>query len=448
MKKRRYTTARGFQRTAIVFLLLSALARAIAFGRETSIAYLFGAGSDTDAYVAATALPELVAGVLLSGVLSYVVIPEFFRRRADDDAEGAATLLRAAIWQVLLYSTALALLAILFAGPLISTFTPGLDASQHDSAVSMLRVASPAIVFYGLAGIFGAVLNTERRFLPIPLSLIVGNTIGIVVLVACSGVGIVAAALGYVISAVALATYQAAALHRRGGLSIGRPIWRGPTVAGLVTGGAVAILVISAPFIRNFFERALASTAEVGDLAALGFATRLILTAGTIVAVSIGTVVFPSIAEQAVSGQRDRFAHTLRRAIVLVVAISAPISIAFAVAPGFFVGILFEHGEFTSSDADTTSAIVQTFSIGLVAICINEILLRALFALRAQRRAFVAVYVNLALNFALDVWLLDAVGVEGLGIGAAIALWANALALSAILTRALRAQSPEPRFAQ
>ena len=432
----------ALRRTAIAFLLLSAFARLVAFGRETSIAYLFGVASDTDAYVAATALPELVAGVLLSGVLGYVVIPEFYRRKADDP-EDAAGLLQAATWQVLLYSGALTLLAIVAAGPLVTVFAPGLDASQYDNAVSMLRVASPAIIFYGLAGVFSAVLNTDERFLPIPLSLIAGNAIGIGVLIACSTFGIVAAAMGYVISAIGLAVYQGAALHRRGGLKLGRPVWRGPLVSGLVKGAAIAILVISAPFVRNFFERVLASTASTGDLAALGFATRLILTVGTIVAVSVGTVVFPNIARHAAAGEHDRFLETIRRAMTLVIALSIPVSVVFALAPEVVVGILFEHGEFTESDTATTGAIVRAFSLGIVAICVSEILLRALFALGAQRRAFVAVYITLALNLALDVWLLEVLGVEGLGIGASIALWANAVLLGVILAKALR-EGPEP----
>src|SRR5205823_11909784 len=47
----------SMRRTAIGFVLVYALARLVAFGREGTIAYLFGATRNTDAYVAATALP-------------------------------------------------------------------------------------------------------------------------------------------------------------------------------------------------------------------------------------------------------------------------------------------------------------------------------------------------------------------------------------------------------
>jgi putative peptidoglycan lipid II flippase len=436
----RALSRRGLSWTAAAFLAVYALARLVAFGRETAIAYLFGASRDTDAYVAATAMPELVAGVLLSGVLGYAIIPELLRRRAGDDPQAAPRLVRAAFGQVLLLTGGLALVVIAAADPLTSAVAPGLDADQHDDAVLMLRVSSPAMVFYGVTGVAGAVLNTRKSFLPVPWSFVAGNALGIVVLIAFSTIGIVAAALGYVASAAVFALVQWVLVRRHA--PIGRPAWRGPEVSTVIRAGLIAIVVTSAPFIRVFFERILASTASAGDLAALGFATRLIVMIGAVVAVSVGTVVFPTFAEQAIAKQREALAHTLRRAVTLVVAVSLPISVAMAAAPSPIVGLLFEHGEFTASDTAVTSEIVRAFAFGLVAICVSEILLRALFALGAHRRALVAVLATLALNFALDVWLLSSVGVEGLGIGASVALWVNVAVLGVIVARTMQAPAP------
>ena len=434
----------GLRRTAIAFLAVYALARLVAFGRETVIAYLFGATRDTDAYVAATAVPELVAGVLLSGVLGYAIIPEYLRRRTAEEPAAATRLLETALWQVLLVTGALTVVGVVLAGPLASVAAPGLDDGQHDDAVRMLRLASPAMIFYGLTGVAGAVLNTRRSFLPVPLSFLVGNAIGIVVLVAMSGVGIEAAALSYVASAAAFAAFQWALVQRHSPIRLGRPALRGPEVAVLIRIGLGAIVVTSAPFVRGFFERVLASTADDGELAALGFATRLILFAGAAIAVSVGTVVFPTLAEQAIAEQRPALARTLRRAVSLVVAVSLPVSAAMVAAPSLIVELLFERGEFSAADTEVTSAIVRAFGFGLAAICVSEILLRALFALGAHRRALVAVLATLALNLALDVWLIDRVGVEGLGIGASIALWVNVAILGGIVTRALRTPAATP----
>lgn len=436
---RSLVSRRGLTRTAAAFVAVYALARLIAFGRETTIAYLFGAARDTDAYVAATALPELVAGVLLSGMVGYAIIPELLRRAAAEDPQGAMRVVRAALQQTVMLTGVLALVALALADPLTSLVAPGLDGEQHDDAVLMLRVASPAMVLYGVTGVAGAVLNARKSFLPVPLSFVVGNALGIAVLIAFSTVGIVAAALGYVASAAAFAAFQWALVRRGGQALLGEPSEGGSGAAALARVGLIAILVTCAPFLRTFFERVIASTADAGELAALGFATRLILVVGAMAAVSVGTVVFPTLAEQAIAKRRQALLRTLRRALVLVLAVSVPLSALLIAAPSEIVRLLFERGEFNASDTAVTSAIVRTFAYGLVAICVCEILLRALFALGAHRVALAAVLATLVLNLGLDLWLIDAVGIEGLGIGASVALWVNVLLLGAIVGRALRA---------
>lgn len=430
--------ASRLRRATIAFLALSTLARVIGFGRESAIAYLFGATRDTDAYVAATALPELVAGVLLSGVLGYAIIPEFVRLRSEGDPDGAANLLQAALSQVLLLTGGLVVLTVVLADPLVAVVGPGLDERRHDDAVLMLRVASPAMVLYGVTGAAGAMLNARNSFLPVPLSFVLGNAIGIAVLLAFSTFGVVAAALGYVASAAVFAAFQWALVRRKMDVRIGRPRLRGPAVAGVLRAGLIAIVITSAPFMRHFVERILASTASAGDLAALGFATRLILVVSVLVAVSVGTVVFPTLAEQAVAERRTALVRTLRRAAGLVVAVSLPASLVLIALPSPVVSILFERGEFGSADTAITATIVRAFAFGLIPICVSEILLRALFALSVRRAALVVVVGTLAFNLALDVWLLHAVGVEGLGIGASIAMWANMALLGTLVVRALR----------
>lgn len=431
-------------RTAAAFLVLYGLARLVAFGRETTIAYLFGATRATDAYVAATTLPELVGGVLLSGVLGYVIIPDYLRRRKVGDEAGAERFLQAALWQVLVVTGALAVGSIALADPLTSLVAPGLGGGARADAVLMLRVASPAMVLYGFTGLASAVLNSRQSFLPIPASFVVGNVAGIAALVTLAPAGIVAAALGYVAAAGVVAAVQWWPARRVASLPLIRPVWRGAEVSALVRAGLPAIVITSVLYLRGFVERVLASTQSAGDLAALGFATRLLLVIAALLAISVGTVSFPTMAEHAIDEQRERFAQAVRRAVGLVVGLSLPAAIVFLAAPTLVVRLLFQHGAFTAAGTEVTSSILRAYSVGLVAICLNEILIRGLFALGAHRRALVAVVASLALNVGLDVWLLDLTGIEGIGIGASIAVSVNAALLLAILVRATRRHGPRP----
>jgi putative peptidoglycan lipid II flippase len=128
----------------------------------------------------------------------------------------------------------------------------------------------------------------------------------------------------------------------------------------------------------------------------------------------------------------------VRRAAGLVAALSLPFAVLFVAAPRLVVELLFQHGEFTAANTQVTASIVQAYGPGLVAICLTEILVRGLFAVGAQRRALAAVAISLAVNVGLDVWLVHTSGVQGLAIGASIAIWLNAALLWLILRRAIR----------
>jgi putative peptidoglycan lipid II flippase len=341
------------------------------------------------------------------------------------------------MWHVLVITGALTVAVVALAGPLTSVVSPGLEGHAHADAVLLLRLTSPAMALFGLSGFAAAVLNARQSFLAVPISFLVGNAVGIVVLVALTPAGIVAAALGYLVSALVYAGVQWWAAQRSTSLPLLRPVWGGAEVAVLVRAGLPAIVIASALYLRGFVERLLASTASAGDLAALGFATRLLLVVGALLAISVGTVSFPTMTEHAIAEKREQLAATVRRALGLVVVLSVPFALAFMLAPSLIVSLLFEHGEFTTAGTHVTASILQTYSVGLVAICVNEILVRALFAVRAQRGALVAVLVSLGLNVGLDVWLLDATGIEGVGTGASISLWVNAGLLALVLRRAM-----------
>jgi putative peptidoglycan lipid II flippase len=431
-------------RTTLAFVGLYALARVVAFGRESVIAYTFGTTRQTDAYVAATTIPEFVGGIILSGVIGYAIIPHYLSRRGGGDEAGADRFLQAAMWHVLVVTGALTVAVVALAGPLTSIVSPGLDGDGRSDAVLLLRLTSPAMVFFGLSGFAAAVLNARESFLPVPLSFLVGNVAGIAVLVALTPAGIVAAAFGYLGAALVYASVQWWAAHRAASLPLLRPVWRGAEVAILLRAGLPAIVIVSALYLRGLVERLLASTASAGDLAALGFATRLLLVVAALLAVSVGTVSFPAMTQHAIAEKRDQLVATVRRALGLVVAMSLPFTLLFVLAPSLIVRVLFEHGEFTAVGTHVTASILQTYAVGLVAICVNEILVRALFAVGAQRGALVAVLASLGLNVGLDIWLLDATGIEGVGTGASISLWVNAGLLALVLKRAMARRERVP----
>src|SRR5438094_7433735 len=104
-----------FRVLVLLNLVTFGLARLTGFARESVIADLFGTSHATDAYVAAVALPEVVAGIFVGGLIGYTVIPRYVELERSRDRHGASELIGAAFTQVLLWCGGGALLGIVLA---------------------------------------------------------------------------------------------------------------------------------------------------------------------------------------------------------------------------------------------------------------------------------------------------------------------------------------------
>jgi putative peptidoglycan lipid II flippase len=424
---------------AAIYVAAIAGARALGFVRETLIAYFFGTSFHTDAYLAATAVPELAAGILAAGVFTYMLVPALVRFNQAGQTKESDELVGVVLTQVLTWGGAAVVLSLVFARPLMHVVAPGLGGVRFAEALRLFRLTCASSLFFAVAGVAGAMLNARSRFLPIPIALIFGNVVGISILLAAPELGINAAAFGYLGTAIATAALQWLALRRLGI----RPRLRwglgSANVRAALFAGSLAFGAASTAYVRPFIERLLATTLPPGELAALGFATKLVFLVGVLLAAAIGTLAFPGLTAEGARPDLARFTSLLRRATTVVVALSLPVALAMIVFPRPIVHLVFSRGAFGVTSVVITASALRAFSLSLVAICMNEILVRGLFALRQERLVAIVWTLALALNAAVDVAAIKlGLGVRGLGYGAAVALWLNAIAMGAALYRLLR----------
>jgi len=419
----------------ILFALLLGASRLVGFVREAVIAYLFGATRATDSYVAATALPELLAGMLLGGLLGYAVIPAIVKLESADDLAGAARLLGASVVQVFLWSAVAAFIGMAFAGPLIHLISPGLQGRDRAQAELMLRITSPAVIFFAFGGLATAILNTRGRFLPSPIGMLAGNLAGIVVLLTSARLGIAVAAYGYLATAIVTAIVPWATVFSRLSLTIRPTLWS-PEARAVMAMGGVAALVTGAPYVRHLIERGMASTLRPGDLASLGFATRVVLFVAAAIAVPIGTVVFPKLAAHVVDTNPGEFGRIIRNSLVSSLLIAFAATMVLVPFSSEIVRLLFQHGAFQASGTLVTSAILRFYALGLIAMVANEILIRALFVMGRWLEVLAVLAFSLSVNVGVNIWLIRTLGVQGLALGASLGLSLSCLLLAALLKRA------------
>src|SRR5205823_6591226 len=148
---------------AAVIALGNVLSRGLGLLRDTTIAYVFGATANTDAYVIARTLPNILYDLLVGTVNTAAFVPVFVQHARD---ERQFWRLVSAIFSLAgLAFVTLAVVLAAFADPLVGVIGSGFSSpDQRALAANLMRIALVSVVFQGLAGVLTSALYAQNRF--------------------------------------------------------------------------------------------------------------------------------------------------------------------------------------------------------------------------------------------------------------------------------------------
>ena len=226
--------------------------------------------------------------------------------------------------------------------------------------------------------------------------------------------------------------------------------------------------------VSAFVDEAIASLLGPIALGSVGFATTIYLLPVSLFGMSVAAAELPEMSsalgtnEEVAAAVRKRLAAGLRQIAFFVV----PTSVAFLLIGKFFVGALYQTGEFGSADTLFVWYILAGFSFGLFAVTLARLYSSAFYALRDTRTplrfAIMRVVLGAALGylFAIPlrpyvVWTIEtlfgmpipavegasiAMGAVGLAFAAACASWFEFVLLRYAMKRRIGALPPAPKF--
>lgn len=151
--------------TATLLLMLSAfLSRIIGLVRVKYIAYLFGAGPQTDAFNSAFQLPDMIAYFLVGGAASVTFVTILSRYRDSGRDEDGARAMSAILTSMLLVLGGAILVAELFAPFYVHWWFKGFSPEQATLCTAMTRILLPGQLLFFAGGVFGSVMLVRKQF--------------------------------------------------------------------------------------------------------------------------------------------------------------------------------------------------------------------------------------------------------------------------------------------
>jgi len=410
------------------------LSRVIGYVREAYIAYAFGAGGQTDAYVAAFTLPDWLNYIVAGGAASITFISiytRFLAENRDADAKKTFSVVITVMTTVMIMGT---ILTEIFTPQFVRWMFRGFSPAQVELTVHLTRILLPAQIFFYVGGVVAAVLLSHRLFLfpafgPLLYNIfiilggaIAGRRLGIPSLAYGALLGsIVGPFLASVIGAARIGTGY------RPSFDIMNPAFREWVRLSVPLMLGVSLVTADDWILRHY------ASSGVGDIARLNYAKRLFAVPIAVLGQATGQASLPFFARLFNEKRLKEFATTVNDSVYRVAAASF-LATGWMMAAAFpLIDLVYRRGRFLVSDTQTTAVYFFWFSLSLALWSAQGLYARAFYAAGDTLTPMVAVTVITSASLPIYSFLFHRYGVVGLAFASDIGIGANLLALAWLL---------------
>jgi putative peptidoglycan lipid II flippase len=423
---------------AVIVASATAVSRVVGLGREVITAGVYGAMPDYNAFVSVSVVPSLIQQLFADAAISAAFVPVLTALIAAGDTERARRLAATLLGFMLVVVGVVCVVLVLLASPIVKLLYPHLTNTADSAALAAhtLQILVPTIFVLALAGVLTGVLYSHERFTMPAVMSIVWNLviIGFIAFFNASW-GVYALAWGTLVGTVVelvllVFAMRAAREPIRIAFDFGDPHLRRVLALMVPITITLGILNFNA-LIDTYFAQYVSDSAA----AYIRYSFRLYQLPQGIFAVTVGTVLFPSLARFAAQRDMEQFRDTLSTGIRQMIYVSLPFLAWFTILAAPVVRLIYQRGQFTTADTHQVAWALAAFTLGLTFANVNIMFNRGFQSLQ---RPWLPLYVglgNLALNAILDWVLLKPFGVAGITLSTSLVSIFNLVVLVVLLRR-------------
>jgi putative peptidoglycan lipid II flippase len=413
------------------------ISRILGLVREIVLARQFGTSEAFSAYVSAFRIPDLLFLVVMAGAFGSAFIPVFSGFLGDGEDEAAWKLASVVLNISGVLVILMAAVTWVFAPELVRYIVaPDASSTAQQITVDCMRILllSPVFLGFGIAakGILeGQDLFTLPAFAPIIYN--AATILGAVVL--GPRVGVYGVAIGVVAGAIGFLLLQIPGLMRSG---MRYSISFDPRTPGVTEVGRLLAprLIGQAAFQLNFIAVTnLAWRTGGQSVSALNYAWQLLMLPHGVLALSVSTVILPTLSRLWQGGDTAAFRATLGNALRPLLFLSLPAAVVLFAFRLPIVQTLFQTGAFSAESTSLVAAPLTFLAAGLVSYALVEALTRAFYAMHDTRTPVIAGIGIVALNIVIGVALLDRIGYLALALALSLSTTVEAVVLIVVLGR-------------
>ena len=402
------------------------LSRILGFVRDAVIAWYFGAGPATDAFIVAFRIPNLLRRLFGEGSLSNAFVPVFTDYLIHRGKNEAFRLARSSLRFLSAILIVCVVLGIFLAPWIVRIIAPGFADTPDRLSLTILltRIMFPYIFFIGLVALCMGILNVLGHFAAPALAPVLLNLAMISAVVFISPhlkEAIIGLAIGVLIGGLMQLVLQWPFIAKKG-----IQFWKRTALihSGLKKIGKIMLPVIiggAVYQINILIGTLLGSLLKVGSVSYLYFADRLVQFPLGIFAIAAATAVLPSLARQASTKDFEALKDTFAYALKLILFITVPAMVGLIVLRIPIIKLLFQRGEFDVHATRLTAEALLYYAMGLWAFSAVRIVVSTFFALQDTRTPVKIAIISVIANAVLGVALMKPLAHGGLALATSLA---------------------------
>ena len=433
-------------RASGVIALAVMCSRVLGLVREVVFSALFGT-QWLGIFLVAFRAPNLLRDLFAEGALSTAFVTVFSKKIESDGPESAWELARKMMTLATIFMSAVTLLGIVFAEPLINILAAGFAPEFREITVLLTRIMFPFILLVSLAALAMGMLNSRNVF-GVPAmassffnigSILGGTLIGWWLDPTFGSQALIGLAIGTLIGGLLQFVIQIPSLRKVGFHFRPDFGWKDPGIRKILILMVPSVIAASAVQVNVMVNTSFATLTDGGPSAVawLNNAFRLMQLPIGVFGVAVATITLPVVSRIAASLDRSAFGPTLGKAMRLAVFLTLPAAVGLYFLAEPIISVIYERGEFLASDSLQTGLALQFYAMGLVAYSCIKVLSPAFYAIDRKWTPMLVSFGSIALNICLN-WLLIfrfGFGHSGLALSTAVSATLNFAVLYFLMHR-------------
>lgn len=409
-------------KATFLLMVVTILSKILGLVRDSVLASAYGTGKYAAIYTTANNIP-VVLFAIIGSALATCIIPLYSKLLNEDSEERASSFLNSVINITVIICLVLSVLGIIFAKEIVLIFAPGYRGDVYDLCVQYTRILLPSIVFVGLANIYTAYLQINKRFvvpgfIGMPYSIIIIASIFISI-----KMGPIILILGTFIAIASKAVFQMPFVYKLGHRYRPKIDIKDPVMKDMIVLIIPVVIGVGANQINSVVDKSLASLLGTSVVASFSYAMRLYEFVQALFIASILSVIYPKLSKLAVSDKFDDFVDSMSMTMNVIIVALVPVIAGCIALSKPIVEVLFQRNAFTYRDTVMTSNILVIYVIGILAFALRDVMSRGFYSLEDSKTPMINSIVAIVCNIVLNLLLIKPLGYKGLAISTAISAY-------------------------